>query len=95
MRIRAMSADDWPQVSDVYAAGIATGDATFETEVPTWKDFDRSRRRVLRLVAVENDRVIGWAAAVPVSNRRVYCGVVEHSVYVADPLAVAVWGGHS
>ena len=39
---------------------------------------------VCRLVAVENERVVGWAALSPVSNRCVYAGVAEVSVYVAS-----------
>lgn len=86
MRIRALRPDDWPVVEAIYAAGIATGCATFESVPPSWPSFDDSRHRYLRLVAVENDRVVGWAAASPVSSRAVYAGVVEHSVYV-DPVA--------
>ncbi len=84
MLIRAMRRTDWPEVADIYCQGIATGDATFETEVPSWTEFDSSRNPVLRLVATGGRDVLGWAAALPVSSRPVYRGVVEHSVYVAD-----------
>lgn len=84
MLIRAMRRTDWPEVADIYRQGIATGDATFETEVPSWTEFDSSRNPVLRLVAAEGGAVLGWAAALPVSSRPVYRGVVDHSVYVAD-----------
>jgi L-amino acid N-acyltransferase YncA len=87
--IRPMTQDDWPAVWAIYAAGIATGDATFETEPPSWERFDASRREGLRLVATIQDEVVGWAAAAPVSDREVYRGVAEHSVYV-DP----AWQGH-
>jgi L-amino acid N-acyltransferase YncA len=73
----------WAAVVDIYAAGIATGQATFETEPPTWEQFDATRLAEHRHVAVNaNDTVLGWVAASPVSERCVYAGVVEDSVYV-------------
>ena len=82
---RPMTPADWPAVEAVYRAGIATGHATFEAEPPPdWEVFAAGKRPDLMLVAVDaNDRVLGWAAAGPVSARPVYRGVVEHSVYVA------------
>ncbi|HSF61805.1 MAG TPA: GNAT family N-acetyltransferase, partial [Gaiellaceae bacterium] len=62
---------------------IATRQATFETETPTWAEFDKDRLSGHRLVAVEGGRVVGWAALSPTSRRACYSGVVEHSVYVA------------
>jgi len=79
-----MRADHWPAVERIYAAGIATGNATFETEPPTWEHFDAGKLADQRLVAVRDDQVVGWVAASAVSDRCVYAGVVEHSVYV-DP----------
>lgn len=78
---------DWPQVQAIYAAGIATGHATFESEPPTWEQFDAGRLSGHRLVARDRGRVLGWIAATPVSTRAVYAGVVEHSVYVAPDAA--------
>jgi L-amino acid N-acyltransferase YncA len=73
----------WPQVRDIFAAGIATGQATFEPEPPSWAAFDASKLPAQRLVALDSSgTVLGWAAASTVSDRRVYAGVVEHSVYV-------------
>ena len=80
--IRTMRPDDWPTVAAIYAAGIATGNATFETEPPAWETWDADHRDDLRFVAVDGDRVVGWAAVVNVSDRRCYAGVVENSVYV-------------
>ena len=68
----------------IYAEGIATGDATFETEPPTWEEFDAGRLPEHRLVAEEAGEVVGWAAVSPTSQRECYAGVVEHSVYVAE-----------
>nr|WP_192771830.1 GNAT family N-acetyltransferase [Plantactinospora soyae] len=71
------------EVLDVYALGIATGNATFETEPPTWERYTTSRLLEHRFVALgPGGRVTGWVACSPVSDRCVYAGVVEHSVYV-------------
>ncbi|MDQ6856528.1 MAG: N-acetyltransferase family protein [Candidatus Dormibacteraeota bacterium] len=78
-----MSAGDWPAVREIYAEGIAAGDATFETEPPSWAAWDAAHLAEHRLVARRDDRVVGWAAASPVSERCVYAGVAETSVYVA------------
>ena len=67
----------------IYLQGIATGQATFETEAPAWERWDAGHRRDCRLAAVEEGRLVGWAALSPVSARRAYEGVGEVSVYVA------------
>ena len=85
--ITALTAEHWPAVERIYAAGIATGHATFESSPPSWDAFDAGRLPAHRLVAVDDDgTVVGWAAVSPVSDRCAYAGVVEHSVYV-DPAA--------
>jgi phosphinothricin acetyltransferase len=79
-----MSAGDWPAVRAIYTAGIATGDATLETETPRWSDWDAAHRPDCRPVAVDAaGTILGWAALTPVSGRCVYGGVAEVSVYVA------------
>ncbi|HTT18562.1 MAG TPA: GNAT family N-acetyltransferase [Candidatus Sulfotelmatobacter sp.] len=80
--IAPMLPEHWNAVREIYAQGIATGNATFETELPGWERWDRGHRQDCRLVAVEGD-VIGWAALSPVSARHVYRGIAEVSVYVA------------
>ncbi|WP_244915895.1 GNAT family N-acetyltransferase [Kocuria rosea] len=73
----------WPAVREIYAAGIATGQATFESRPPDWEAFTGGKPEHLRQVAVdEHGAVLGWVAAAPVSARQVYAGVVEESVYV-------------
>jgi phosphinothricin acetyltransferase len=80
---RPMTADDWYAVCAIYEAGIATGNATFETEAPTWAQWDASHLGAHRLVAVdEAGAVVGWAALSPVSDRCAYAGVAENSVYI-------------
>ncbi|WP_046245852.1 GNAT family N-acetyltransferase [Hymenobacter terrenus] len=86
MIIEPMTAAHWPDVRAIYAAGIATGNATFVTDAPTWADWDASHLAIARLVALPPAApatVLGWAALSPVSSRCVYGGVAEVSVYVA------------
>jgi phosphinothricin acetyltransferase len=83
--IRPMRAADAERVLAVYQAGLDAGDASFETEAPSWEAFDAARLPGHRHVATADDtgEVLGWVAASAVSARRAYAGVVEHSVYVA------------
>lgn len=81
--IDEMSERDRERVRAIYAEGIATGDATFETEAPAWEQWDAAHLPFARLVARSPDGVVeGWAALSPVSSRCVYAGVAEVSVYV-------------
>ncbi len=82
MQIRTLDESDWPAVATIYAEGIATGNATFEVDVPTWERWDAAHPS-LRLVAESDGAVLGWAALSPYSDRRCYRGVAEESVYVA------------
>ncbi|WP_228484516.1 GNAT family N-acetyltransferase [Microbacterium cremeum] len=83
MHVREMNPGDWPAVEEIYREGIEDGEATFETRTPAWQDFDAGKVATPRLVAHDDDgRIVGWAAASPVSSRPAYRGVIEHSVYV-------------
>jgi L-amino acid N-acyltransferase YncA len=81
--VRAMADGDWDAVRRIYAEGIATGDATFETEVPDAAELDAKWLPEQRFVAEIDGRVVGWGAAAPTSTRACYAGVAETSVYVA------------
>jgi len=81
--IEYMTAGHWQAVRAIYLEGIATGDATFETEAPSWQTWDAAHLAFARLVAQRAGDVIGWAALSPVSQRKAYAGVAEVSVYVA------------
>jgi phosphinothricin acetyltransferase len=94
-RILPMLPHHWPAVRQIYDEGIATGNATFETELPDWEKWNISHRHDCRLVAVpltahagtastaHDAGILGWAALSPISARYVYRGVCEVSVYVA------------
>ena len=84
MRIAALQCVHWPAVKAIYEAGLATGNASFQTGAPGWEEWDSSHLPHSRLVAVDEDAVAGWAALTPVSGRCVYAGVAEVSIYV-DP----------
>jgi phosphinothricin acetyltransferase len=79
-----MTEQHWDAVRAIFAQGIATGNATFETSVPSWQDWDARHLSTCRLVAVREDEVLGWGALSPVSVRQVYRGVAEVSVYIAE-----------
>ena len=83
VRVDAFTAGDWPAVNAIYAEGIETRNATFETNVPTWDEWDAAHLSEGRVVARRDGEVVGWAALTPASGRCVYRGVAENSVYVA------------
>ena len=78
-----MTAEDWPRVRAIYEEGIATGQATFETEAPSWEQWDSAHLPNGRVVAREGVRLLGWGALSPLSRRQCYAGVAEASVYVS------------
>lgn len=82
--IESMTADAWPAVEKIYADGIATKNATFEQTTPDWNTWNSSHRSDCRFVARMGSEIVGWAALSNVSNRCIYSGVAEVSIYV-DP----------
>jgi L-amino acid N-acyltransferase YncA len=84
IELAPMTSADWPSVRAIYKEGIATGNATFERVAPEWDQWDAGHLPVCRLVARAEGRLVGWAALSRVSARRVYAGVAEVSVYVAE-----------
>ncbi len=82
LELRDLRPDDWAEVAAIYRDGLRNGLATFETEVPSWADWQASHPAGLRVLAELYDETIGWAALSPVSARRCYRGVMENSVYV-------------
>jgi len=84
IQIRTLGEADWLAVQAIYLEGIATGHATFETEAPPWETWDATHFPAPRLVAVADEKVIGWAALGRISTRAVYAGEAEVSIYVAN-----------
>jgi L-amino acid N-acyltransferase YncA len=82
--IAPLTAGDWPSVRAIYLEGIATGNATFQQSAPDWPEWDKSHLESCRIVAVNQQEILGWAALSSVSSRCVYAGVAEVSVYVAQ-----------
>lgn len=80
--IREMTARDSIRVLEIYKMGIDTRTATFESEVPSWKDWDNKHLANSRFVYIENDMILGWAALSAVSARPAYKGVAEISIYI-------------
>jgi L-amino acid N-acyltransferase YncA len=83
VELRPLQPDDWDAVAEIYWDGMRDGLATFQTEVPSWGEWDAAHLPGHRLVADLLGEVVGWAALSPASRRRCYAGVVEDSIYVA------------
>lgn len=84
VNIRKFEKSDFPAVNGIYQQGIDTGNATFQQTSKSWQEWDSSMLDSCRLVAIENNQIVGWAGLSPISSRDVYSGVAEVSVYVAD-----------
>lgn len=84
MIIRSLNKNDWHTVAKIYKEGIDTGLATFEKKIPLWKDWNKSHIKSCRIIAENEKEIIGWGALTLVSNRCIYAGVAEVSVYVAQ-----------
>jgi phosphinothricin acetyltransferase len=85
IEIEPMRAEDWPTVREIYAQGIATGDATFDAQAPDWEHFDGGHLDAPRLVARDaGGEVVAWAALSPVQRKSAYRGVAEGSLYVRE-----------
>lgn len=90
--IEPMQPGDWPRIREIYLEGIATGHATFEVDAPSWERWEVAHLPFARLVARRGE-IVGWAALSPVSQRCVYGGVAEVSVYVSSASRGAGVGG--
>lgn len=85
MQITEMTEADWPVVQSIHREGIATGNATFESEPSeSWQDWSSRTQDGGNLVIRTTDGTIaGWASLTPVSSRCVYSGIAEVSIYIA------------
>ncbi|MDP4146282.1 MAG: N-acetyltransferase family protein [Bacillota bacterium] len=82
--IDEMKPEDWKQVAAIYLEGIEGGNATFETEVPSWEKWDNGHFQCCRLVARKDSNVLGWIALSPTSTRKCFSGVAEVSIYIGS-----------
>jgi L-amino acid N-acyltransferase YncA len=84
IHIRQFTEQDFSSVKDIYQQGIDTGNATFQEKAKDWHEWNDAMLGACRLVAVQGEHIVGWAALSPVSSRAVYAGIAEVSVYVAN-----------
>ena len=84
VKFRLLTKEDWDQVAEIFQQGIETGNATFETQIPSWDKWDLTHVPSCRIVATIENVVVGWAALIPVSARKVYAGVGEVSIYISN-----------
>lgn len=84
IKFRPMLPEDWESIAEIYRQGIKTGIATFEQKVPDWKVWNENHMKTCRLIAEVDNEIAGWAALSPVSERCVYAGVAEVSVYISE-----------
>jgi len=84
MIIRPLTPEDFSSIAEIYRQGIATGLATFETVVPSWKEWSKKYSQECRLVAEENEEVMGFTVIHPISKRECYSGVCEESIYIHE-----------
>lgn len=82
--IKSLVKDHWISVLKIYAEGISTGLATFETEIPNWEQWDKNHIPSCRIIACIKNKIVGFAVLSNVSTRDVYKGVAEVSIYVAQ-----------
>jgi L-amino acid N-acyltransferase YncA len=82
MTITNLLPEHWPAVKAIYEAGLATGNASFQTQAPDWDEWNAGHLAQCRMVALVGERVIGWVALSQVSSRWVYSGVAEVSIYI-------------
>ena len=80
--IREMCETDWKRVAEIYEQGLSSGTATFNTECPSYTDWNNSHIKECRYVYEESGKVVGWIAISPTSSRCVYKGCVEMSIYI-------------
>ncbi|AQS37973.1 sortase-like acyltransferase [Shewanella psychrophila] len=83
-QIREFVEGDFEQVQKIYLQGIKTGNATFEKKTKSWPEWDEAMLKGCRIVAERSGGLIGWAALSSISNRAVYAGVAEVSIYISS-----------
>jgi len=82
MYITNFNKKDWEEIRAIYKEGIETEHSTLETEVPTWENWEKNLIKECRLIVRNKDEILGWAAITRFSNRKVYSGVGDVSIYI-------------
>lgn len=82
VQIRNMLETDWEEVAKIYQHGMDTNIATFQTNCPSFEEWDKSHLMQCRFVITCDGKVVGWTALSPTSSRCVYSGVAEVSIYI-------------
>lgn len=80
--IRNINSSDAVDILKIYELGLETRNATFETRVPTWEEWDKKFFSHSRLAYLEKDNILGWAGLIPFSTRDIYRGVAEVNIYI-------------
>ncbi len=87
LTIRMASSKDAEAILAIYAPYITDTAITFEYDIPSISEFSDRIRQTLRkypyLVAVEKERIIGYAYASPFKARAAYDWAVETTIYLA------------
>lgn len=83
MELILIKNEHYSEVSRIYKEGLDTGMATFETLIPNWDSWNANHLHFARIAFIENAKMLGWAALSKISNRNVYHGVAEVSLYVS------------
>lgn len=83
-KIVNINENHWGEIKEIYLQGIRTGIATFQTEAPSYEEWDKGHLKIGRIAAVSENKVLGWAALSPTSSRCVYSGVAEVSIYIGE-----------
>src|SRR5690606_39118423 len=84
MEIVKLLPEHWQDVKRIYEEGIRTGNSTFETNAPSWEQWDSKHHSSLRFVCLIDGNIAGWAALIPTSTRKVYSGVMEVTIYIGE-----------
>jgi L-amino acid N-acyltransferase YncA len=80
--VREMTKTDWENVKNIYIQALTEGLSTFQTECPSYDEWDRNHIKDLRLVASVNGTTVGFCVLSETSKRKAYRGVVEVSIYI-------------
>ena len=84
MIIKTLEKKHFPAVSKIYSKGLSTGIASFETDTPTWEQWNEKFLITCRFIAEVDAEIVAWCALSSVSKRKVYKGVAEDTIYVAS-----------